>query len=367
MNFLQNLKIGMRLGAAFGTVLLLLIGIAVFGSLNVDRVHDNVDSMYHENVLPLQNLGKINALLLRNRVLVMDMMAHPEPANVEKRDAELRANIDTVSKVWEKHAAADHTPKEKALVEEFARARAAYVGEGLLAARDAMRAGKPDEADRIYRGQISPLAATAQAALDKLLQNQVDEASADLAAATQTENSVYRGTAIMTVLALLLGAFFAWAAARSITRPVAEAVRFAQSVAAGDLTRGFPVTSNDEIGHLLSSLAQMQTSLATVVGTVRGNAEQRGHRQRADRPGQQGPEPAHRSSRPARLQQTAASMEQLGSTVQAERRQRPAGQPAGARAPAAWPCKGGEVVGQVVDTMKGINDSSQARSPTSSA
>ena len=190
-----------------------------------------------------------------------------------------------------------------------------------------------------------------------LVQNQVEEASADLAAATRTENSVYRGSAIMTGLALLLGAFFAWAATRSITRPVAEAVRFAQSVAAGDLTRGFPVTRNDEIGLLLSSLAQMQTSLATVVGTVRGNA---GSVATASEQIAQGNlDLSQRTEvQASALQQTAASMEQLGATVKhnaenAHQANRLAIEASGVAV------QGGTVVAQVVDTMKGINDASK--------
>jgi methyl-accepting chemotaxis protein len=95
-----------------------------------------------------------------------------------------------------------------------------------------------------------------------------------------------------------------------------------------------------------------------------GIVARRGHRQRADRAGQPGPV-GRTEEQASALEQTAASMEQLGSTVKPERRQRPPGQPAGAGASDGGRA-GGEVVGQVVETMKGINDSS-ARSPTSSA
>ena len=60
-------------------------------------------------------------------------------------------------------------------------------------------------------------------------------------------------------------------------------------------------------------------------------------------------------------------MEQLDATVKQNAdnaRARPTSSRVGASDVAA---QGGEVVGQVVATMKEINDSSQARSPTSSA
>jgi methyl-accepting chemotaxis protein len=65
------------------------------------------------------------------------------------------------------------------------------------------------------------------------------------------------------------------------------------------------------------------------------------------------------------LEETAASMEELGSTVkQNADSARQANQLAQSASTVA--IKGGEVVGQVVETMKGINEAS-ARLPTSSA
>ena len=72
-------------------------------------------------------------------------------------------------------------------------------------------------------------------------------------------------------------------------------------------------------------------------------------------------------SQASSLEETASSMEETDLDRQAERRQRPPGQPAGRSARPRSPSQGGEVVAQVVGTMGEINDSSQARSPTSSA
>jgi methyl-accepting chemotaxis protein len=357
MKILHNQNIGTRLAAAFSAILLLLIGIAAFGSINVDRVHDNVEKMYGENVVALQSLGQMNALILRNRILVMDMTARPEPANVDKRDAELRANLEKVTKAWEQFLKTDQTAQEKALGDEFIRAHTAYVRDGLLPVRDAVRAGKLDEAISLYREKISPLSPAVQDAVGKLLQSQVDQAAADLAEAARSEKWVYVGSAIMTTIALLAGASLAWVSTRSITRPVAEAVRVAQTVAAGDLRSDIQVTSQDEVGRLMSALAQMQASLVNMVGTVRGNAGSVATASAQIAQGNQ--DLSQRTEEQASaLQQTAASMEQLGTTVKhnaanAQQANRLAIEASGVAV------QGGTVVAQVVDTMKGINDASK--------
>jgi len=58
--------------------------------------------------------------------------------------------------------------------------------------------------------------------------------------------------------------------ARTITRPLAEAVRFGKSIAVGDLTAPAPRGGNDECGTLLATLGEMRDGLARIVDGVRG-------------------------------------------------------------------------------------------------
>ncbi|MBV8633703.1 MAG: cache domain-containing protein, partial [Burkholderiaceae bacterium] len=72
--------------------------------------------------------------------------------------------------------------------------------------------------------------------------------------------------AVLTAFSLLI--------ARSITRPLAQAVAIAKTVAAGDLSSHIEAaTSKDETGELLRALREMHDSLERIVGEVRGGAE----------------------------------------------------------------------------------------------
>ncbi|MET3120298.1 methyl-accepting chemotaxis protein [Undibacterium sp. GrIS 1.8] len=117
------------------------------------------------------------------------------------------------------------------------------------------------------------------------------------------------------------------------------------------------VVSNDETGLLLQALKDMQDSLANVVGTVRAGSE--GVATASAQIASGNNDLSQRTEEQASaLQQTAASMEQLGSTVKqnsdSARQANLLAQNASAVA-----IKGGDVVAQVVETMKGINDSSK--------
>jgi hypothetical protein len=116
----------------------------------------------------------------------------------------------------------------------------------------------------------------------------------------------------------------------------------------------------------LTALKAMNESLVGIV--VHGAQQQRQHRHRlgADRQRQRRPEPAHR-----RTGQRAAADRGVDGTAGQHRASRTpttrARPTSWRRAPARVAQKGGEVMGQVVGTMQGINDQQQEASPTSSA
>ncbi|RVU46638.1 HAMP domain-containing protein [Rubrivivax rivuli] len=161
----------------------------------------------------------------------------------------------------------------------------------------------------------------------------------------------------LAVLAVLVTVGLATAILRNTLRRVDAATQAVGRVAEGDLTGAIAVDGADEIGRLLAGLQRMQNQLVQVVGSVRGNAESvatasseiaQGNADLSQRTEEQA----------SSLQQTAASMEQLSTTVQQNAdNARQANQLAAGASTVAR--QGGEVVGQVVETMRGIEDSSR--------
>ena len=357
MNLFYKLNIGPRLGLGFAIVLALLLVVAGAGMRGVSEVNSDLRVMYEERAMPIEQLGAINKLLLRNRILVMDMMAFPAEANLAKRDKELRANVEEVGKLWETFTKTRMSAEVRRLAESFIDVRKVYVTQGLLPIRDAMRSGKPEEATKVYQEVLSPVAAKVADALGKLVAAEITEGRQEFEH-SQAEARTLLGTVVaMTAIALLLGAWLAWLITRSITRPLAEAVSIAETVARGDLTSQVGVTTRDETGRLLSAMQNMIDSLVKVVGTVRASSDSiaTGSSQIATG----NADLSHRTEEQAsNLQQTAASMEQLASTVKnnAETARQAATLATSASDVAA---KGGDVVGQVVSTMDEITASSK--------
>lgn len=159
------------------------------------------------------------------------------------------------------------------------------------------------------------------------------------------------------LVSLGLGVAAALFIMRTIIDPIEKSVDIARSIAAGNLSQPITAQGKSETGQLLAALDEMQSSLSSVVMTVR-----QGSATLASSCAEIASGSTDLSSRTenqaSALEQTAASMEELGSTVkfnadnafQANQL---------AQTASAVAQQGGGVVAQVVETMKEINDSSK--------
>jgi methyl-accepting chemotaxis protein len=158
------------------------------------------------------------------------------------------------------------------------------------------------------------------------------------------------------VLTLLLGAFFTRSITRKITAPLQRAGQITETIASGDLTLVVDEQSHDEAGQLVHSLNAMQTKLASTVYEIKQSAgiiavaSQEIATGNADL--------SHRTeSQASSLEETASSMEQLTSTVkQNAENAHQANQLV--MSASDYAVKGGKVVGDVVQTMGSIKQSS---------
>ncbi len=165
--------------------------------------------------------------------------------------------------------------------------------------------------------------------------------------------AVLGGIATLALLAL----WIMWTVTRTTTASLTSALRLAQAVAGGDLRADVQARGRDEVAHLLRALGTMNLSLARVVNDVRQSAESvatasaqiaQGNLDLSNRTEQQA----------AALEQTAATMDQLGTTVRQTADNAHQANELVVSA-SALAVQGGEVVGQVVATMRGINEGSR--------
>jgi methyl-accepting chemotaxis protein len=182
-----------------------------------------------------------------------------------------------------------------------------------------------------------------------------ESAAAD-AAVAGARNATRIALAVMIFITVIAVLGSVWLS-RQIVAALHQAVGLADKVARGDLSSSVAAQGNDEIADLLRSLSTMRENLVDLVAKVRQGSESVANASSEIASGNNDLS-ARTEQQAAALQQTASSMAQLGSTVNnSADNARKASQLATNASSVA--VRGGEVVGQVVETMKGINESSR--------
>ncbi len=295
------------------------------------------------------------AIAVRNLVLVtkqsdLDM----EKVLVTAAHARVGEHLAKLKELFAK--ATDVNEKGRQMVLEMERLESKYAPVA-LAIVDAALAKKTQLATTMMNEECRPLLA----AIVKLSNDYAEIGAARSIQVAHDADATYATQRIVLSAACLLAVCFAVTAGvlvtRSITRPINTAVTLADAVAKGDLTMQIQNLGNDETAKLLTSLKAMQENLSHVVADVRRNAESvaTGSMQIAEGNLDLSQRTEEQASA---LEETASSMEELGSTVrQNADNARQANQLALNASKVA--VEGGVVVGQVVETMKGINDSSK--------
>ena len=352
-------KVNTRLSVGFGMVCALLLLIVGIGLASMNRIHDGMVDIVDDRI---PKMDAANTILLQTNAVAIalrNMMLNADAADRQKQ----MDNIATARQVSDKNLELLERlvtlPRGKELLKDLSDQRAKYrAGQEALIAL--IVADKGDEAKAYLSSQLRPVLAAYQAATQALVAQQVEQMEVSAKMGAETYSGAQTLMVSLGLLALVLAGGIGLLITRSLLKELggepSEAADMARAAAQGDFSRRVTVQPGDTLS-LLASLSAMQGSLANVVTTVRHGSE--GVATASAEIAQGNNDLSARTEQQASaLEQTAASMEELGSTVkQNADSARQANQLAQSASVVA--VKGGEVVGQVVETMKGINESSR--------
>ncbi|UCU98962.1 methyl-accepting chemotaxis protein [Acidovorax radicis] len=356
MSQLSNISVAKRLALGFALVLLLSMGVIGVSISRLNALAAATEEMV-QNPIKTERLVSDWARNLRTgitRTAAVARSSDPSLADFFAEDS--KASSKSSGELQKAVEALMYLDSEKRIFQEIGALRSLY-----LKNRDTIFAlkkeGKVDEANSLLEKQFMPDANNYAAKMDELLRaqrDQVDELGRAIQANRKSSSQLLMA---LGVLSIFLGGLFSWVLANSVTKPLAQASDVAKRVAAGDLTARIPAYGKDEVGELMSSLELMQTSLATVVNNVRSGSESVSNASAEIAQGNSDLS-ARTEHQASALEQTAASMEELNSAVRNNAdNARQANQLALTASNVA--VQGGAVVGEVVETMKGINDASR--------
>jgi methyl-accepting chemotaxis protein len=352
---ISNIKIGTRMGSAFGVVLLMMCFVIVMGMLSLARIASTNDRMIEKDLVKADAANLINATTRANARRTMELFLAADAGEMKPIFEKISANKKIIDEALVTLDRLIYLPEGRALLDRLKTMRGAYV-KSFTRVGSLLKEGKKDEAVQVMKGETLPALDAMQQPIDALTALQkkiVLEGSAETKGDIQTARSVML---ILGTCAGIVGAVLAWWITRSITGPINTAVHVANTVARGDLTSCIDATATDETGQLLAALKLMNGNLCDIVGRVRSGTDTiatassqiaSGNLDLSSRTEQQA----------SALEETASSMEELTSTV---KQNADNARQANALAVSAsnTASQGGAVVADVVRTMVDINESS---------
>ena len=206
------------------------------------------------------------------------------------------------------------------------------------------------DGDRVLNEELDHLDATIMRTVGKIQ----EDTRSDVQSGYLQSRNIFLVVIGVTLLAAIL---FAVLIVRSVSVPLARAVRIAEAVAAGNLRSRIDVNRGDEFGLLLAALRNMNDSLMRVVTEVRDSGESihsaakqvtHGNADLSRRTEQQA----------SSLEETASSMEQMTATVK-QNSENAEKANALANTASATAAKGGQAFGAVITTMDAIQESAR--------
>ena len=256
-----NFKISTRLSAGFGFVVVLAVLMGLAGIWRLQTADTAMNLMVSDTFVKERLISEWHSATSLNGVRTMAVTRNADVSEQDAAAPKIKATTARMSEIQKQLDSMTKSPAEAAMYEAVASKRKDYI-----AARDSAFERKKTatliEAKQVVENRLAPALDAYLAAIQQLTTYQ----AAAIAQSTASVNAQFHQgkllLATFTVLVLLLGIACTYWISRSITRPLADAIKVAQAVASGDLTSRIEAKGRDEVNQLLSSLANMQSVLA---------------------------------------------------------------------------------------------------------
>jgi methyl-accepting chemotaxis protein len=270
IEIMKNWKIGMRMSAGFGAVIVIAVALAIFAYLKVGVIGKNGAEVADYALPKVYLVGQIEKNVHQTFALALEHVMSSDQQKMAGLDAQVQTLRSTNGGIVSQYEKLVDTDKGRALLQDFQAARTAFWA-SLDETLQTSRLGTPDakrRAAEMINQRVQPLLDKyAQAAENVVTLNKTnaDESGKSILDAV---SSAKTGVLVSLALALIIGVAISVLITRSIIDPLAVANRLVASVAEGDLRKKADVTSRDELGQMVAAVNEMIDNLRKTVGGI---------------------------------------------------------------------------------------------------
>ena len=275
MQFVRNMKIGIRLTAGFLVVVALTAIIGFIGIRNLEQVNGLSDRMYELDVTGLSTLQEANIqLIVAGRSMRQSLLSTNHAAR-EQAANQAKAALDKTRTLINSARASFITKEGMAQIDQLETPLKDY--ENLVHQVLTLHQQSSQLQETSDVTDLLPKAVVSGEQIDRLI-GEVSRYKQERAKEANQQISDIADRSRLQMIALVLaatlfGVVIGVLVTRSITKPLNGAVAAANRMAAGDLSQDLQADSRDETGQLLAAMQNMTERLRSILGDVRSSAD----------------------------------------------------------------------------------------------
>jgi methyl-accepting chemotaxis protein len=264
----QDRKIGTRLGVVFGAILVCLIAVGGFGLSWLGRLNSNMSAAMQKRYNTVELTHQTVENSITNARITLQLFETADPEEEKKLNQQNEAISQEISGQVAAIEKSLSSSQERELFETVTQDRDAYK----LARQKAKKLladKKRDQALAALREDVIPSLDRYRASWQRFIDLQT---AAVLQSMKESQDGYVMGRRVallILVVTLLLATLAAISVTKSITVPIQQAVKHAERIAAGDLTREISVTNRSETGQLQQAMQDMSGKLSGIIRDVR--------------------------------------------------------------------------------------------------
>ncbi len=270
---LRSLNIAPRAFLGFALIGCLMLFLGVFALNQMGKIRSATERMSQDTIPSIKSVDEFTQLSLRQRVQAYRLLLNRDPQAQQQTLDAIDQRNQKIEEARAQYLKLISSPEERLAYEQYSTLLSHHrqLESQLI---ELSHNNQLEAMQQLLNTDLMDSAEKINAVLNQLVEINSHYATvADDDAAAQYRRAFNLVVGLL-VLASALTLLFAWRLIRSITQPIANALRAAEEIAEGNLTRPITVDGSDEAGRLLQAMVTMQEKLRDTLQSISGSAHQ---------------------------------------------------------------------------------------------
>lgn len=272
MRWFNNLKLVQKLILGFSIIVIFVGIVGYVGITNIDRINGNGREMYHDNLIPINELHVINEGTIEVRRIMLNLVYVRDESRISEYEQLIQEIVGENNLLIERYAQRKHSAEDLAAFNQFQIDLRAYRAKQaeIIAL---VKSGDYDAAEVSYTA-LSEIRNKVLNSLKEMIDSKMEQARVT----NDTNTAIYtrtRTTLVLTILvsmisAISLGIYIAL----NLSKRLAKIKEFAVKMGEGDLSQLLVDREyTDEIGQLGHALNQACNNTRELVYDIAGRSD----------------------------------------------------------------------------------------------